>query len=161
MCSGLHGCAAEKSRHAGCVIQAINVGSLAGLSSIPFLGIYSASKFALEGYTEALRHEVKPFNIQVSLTEADFLKTPMINHRQIAANRITEYDPWRQRPLDAIRADEEKAERNIRLDYGLHIGKASGEPVQVWIAPLVLLTLPAISYATRPLSRRLTGACPQ
>jgi NAD(P)-dependent dehydrogenase (short-subunit alcohol dehydrogenase family) len=87
----------------------INVGSLAGVSSIPFLGIYSASKFALEGYTEALRHEVKPFNIRVSLTEAGFLKTPMMNHRQIAANRITEYDPWRQRALDAIRADEEKA----------------------------------------------------
>jgi hypothetical protein len=33
----------------------------------------------------------------------------MMNHRQIAANRITEYDPWRQRALDAIRADEEKA----------------------------------------------------
>ena len=87
----------------------INVGSLAGVSSIPFLGIYCASKFALEGYTEALRHEVKPFNIQVSLTEAGFLKTPMMNHRQIAVNRITEYDPWRQRALDAIRADEEKA----------------------------------------------------
>jgi short-subunit dehydrogenase len=87
----------------------INVGSLAGVSSIPFLGIYSASKFALEGYTEALRHEVKPFNIKVSLTEAGFLKTPMMNHRQIAANRIIEYDPWRRRALDAIRADEEKA----------------------------------------------------
>jgi short-subunit dehydrogenase len=87
----------------------INVGSLAGVSSIPFLGIYSASKFALEGYTEALRHEVRPFNIKVSLTEAGFLKTPMMNHRQIAANRIIEYDPWRRRALDAIRADEEKA----------------------------------------------------
>jgi short-subunit dehydrogenase len=87
----------------------INVGSLAGVSSIPFLGIYSASKFALEGYTEALRHEVKPFNIKVSLTEAGFLKTPMMNNRQIAANRINDYDPWRKRALDAIRADEEKA----------------------------------------------------
>jgi short-subunit dehydrogenase len=43
----------------------VNVGSLSGLSPIPFLGIYSASKFALEGYMEALRHEVKPFNIHV------------------------------------------------------------------------------------------------
>jgi len=33
----------------------INVSSFAGLSSIPFMGIYSASKFALEGYTDALR----------------------------------------------------------------------------------------------------------
>ena len=86
----------------------INVGSLSGLSAIPFLGIYSASKFALEGYTEALRHEVKPFNIHVSLTEAGFLKTPMMSHRQGAANRLTEYDPWRQRALTAIRGYEEK-----------------------------------------------------
>ena len=39
--------------------------------------------------------------------------------------------------------------------------RASGEPVQVWIMPLVLLILLAISYATRPVSRRLTDARPQ
>jgi NAD(P)-dependent dehydrogenase (short-subunit alcohol dehydrogenase family) len=86
----------------------INVSSLSGLTPIPFLGMYSASKFALEGYTEALRHEVKPFNIHVSLTEAGFLKTPMMNNRQASANRIAAYDPWRQRALNAIRAYEEK-----------------------------------------------------
>jgi short-subunit dehydrogenase len=85
----------------------VNVGSLSGLSPIPFLGIYSASKFALEGYTEALRHEVKPFNIHVSLTEPAFLKTSMMNHRQMAANRMAQYDPWRQRALNAIRGYEE------------------------------------------------------
>jgi NAD(P)-dependent dehydrogenase (short-subunit alcohol dehydrogenase family) len=85
----------------------INVSSLSGLSPIPFLGLYSASKFALEGYTEALRHEVKPFNIRVSMTEAGFLKTPMMNNRQVASNRTTDYDPWRQRALDAIRAYED------------------------------------------------------
>jgi NAD(P)-dependent dehydrogenase (short-subunit alcohol dehydrogenase family) len=87
----------------------INVSSLSGLTAVPFLGIYSASKFALEGYTEALRQEVKPFNIQVALTEAAFLRTPMMNHRQVGARRIAEYDPWRQRALSAIRASEEKA----------------------------------------------------
>ncbi len=87
----------------------INVSSVAGLSPVPFLGIYSASKFALEGYTEALRHEVKPFNIHVSLTESGFLKTPMMNNRQVGANRITEYDAPRQQALEAIRAYEEKA----------------------------------------------------
>src|SRR5262245_20510220 len=86
----------------------VNVSSLSGLSAIPFLGVYSASKFALEGYTEALRHEVRPFNIHVSLTEAGFLKTPMMHHRQLAANQLAEYDAWRQRALSAIRAQEEK-----------------------------------------------------
>jgi NAD(P)-dependent dehydrogenase (short-subunit alcohol dehydrogenase family) len=89
--------------------QIINVSSLAGLTAIPFLGLYSASKFALEGYTEALRHEVKPFNVRVSLIEPAFLKTPMMNNRQVAAERMREYDLWRQRALNAIRAYEEKA----------------------------------------------------
>jgi NAD(P)-dependent dehydrogenase (short-subunit alcohol dehydrogenase family) len=88
--------------------QIINVSSLSGLSPIPFMGIYSASKFALDGYTEALRHEVKPFNIHVSQIEPGFLRTPMMSHRQTAAQRIAEYDPWRQRAYDAIRAQEEK-----------------------------------------------------
>jgi NAD(P)-dependent dehydrogenase (short-subunit alcohol dehydrogenase family) len=89
--------------------QVINVTSLAGLSPIPFMGMYSASKFAVDGYTEALRHEVKPFNIQVSQIEVGFLRTPMMNHRQVAAGRIADYDSWRQRAYDAVRASEEKA----------------------------------------------------
>src|SRR5215468_10603846 len=89
--------------------QIINVSSLSGVSSIPFMGIYSASKFALEGYTEALRLEVEPFNIRVSLTEAGFLRTPMMNKRQVAAAPLNEYDPWRRRAFDAIRDREQKA----------------------------------------------------
>jgi short-subunit dehydrogenase len=86
----------------------INVGSLSGVTSIPFMGIYSASKFALEGYTEALRMELEPFNIHVSLTQAGFLKTPMMDKRQVSAVRLKEYDPWRQRAFSAIRNQEER-----------------------------------------------------
>jgi NAD(P)-dependent dehydrogenase (short-subunit alcohol dehydrogenase family) len=88
--------------------QIVNVSSLSGLSPIPFMGIYSASKFALEGYTEALRHELKPFGIHVSQIEPGFLKTGMMDRRQVAAERIGEYDPWRQRAFKAIRNHEEK-----------------------------------------------------
>lgn len=87
----------------------INVSSFSGVSAIPFMGVYSASKFALEGYTEALRMEVKPFNIHVSLTEAGFLKTPMMDKRQASAASLKEYDPWRQRAFKAIRDQEQKA----------------------------------------------------
>jgi NAD(P)-dependent dehydrogenase (short-subunit alcohol dehydrogenase family) len=88
--------------------QIITISSLSGISPIPFMGIYSASKFAVEGYTEALRHELKPFGIHVSLIEPGFLHTPMTSHRQVTVERIVEYDPWRQRALDAVRAYEEK-----------------------------------------------------
>jgi NAD(P)-dependent dehydrogenase (short-subunit alcohol dehydrogenase family) len=89
--------------------QIINVSSLSGITSIPFMGIYSASKFALEGYTETLHMEVKPFNIHVSLTEAGFLKTPMMDKRQASAALLKEYDPWRQRAFKAVRDHEQKA----------------------------------------------------
>ena len=88
--------------------QIITVTSLTGLSAVPFMGIYSASKYALEGYNDALRLEVKPFNIHVSQVEVGFLRTPMMHHRQVSAGRITEYEPWRQRAFDAVRALEEK-----------------------------------------------------
>jgi NAD(P)-dependent dehydrogenase (short-subunit alcohol dehydrogenase family) len=88
--------------------QIITVSSLSGISPIPFMGIYSASKFAVEGYMEALRHELKPFGVHVSLIEPGFLHTPMMSHRQVTAERIAEYDPWRQRSFDAIRTYEEK-----------------------------------------------------
>jgi NAD(P)-dependent dehydrogenase (short-subunit alcohol dehydrogenase family) len=86
----------------------INVGSLSGLTAAPFLGIYSASKCALEGYTEALRYEVKPFDVHVSLTQAGFLKTPMMHRRQAGAHQIADYSPWRERALEAIGAAEQK-----------------------------------------------------
>ena len=87
--------------------QIINISSLAGLTPVPFMGIYSASKFAVEGYTEALRLEVRPFDIHVSQIEVSFLRTTMMNNRQIATERISAYEPWRQLALDAIREYEE------------------------------------------------------
>jgi NAD(P)-dependent dehydrogenase (short-subunit alcohol dehydrogenase family) len=47
----------------------IAISSLAGLSGMPFQGIYSASKFALEGLIESLRLEVATYGIRVILVE--------------------------------------------------------------------------------------------
>lgn len=45
----------------------INISSLGGRMAFPFGGLYSASKFALEGLSDALRMELEPFNIKVSV----------------------------------------------------------------------------------------------
>jgi len=89
--------------------QIINISSMAGLVASPFVGYYSSSKFALEGYTEALRHEAKPFNVQVSLVELGFIKTNVWDNSKVAVNRISDYDPWRQRALEVRHQFEEKA----------------------------------------------------
>jgi NAD(P)-dependent dehydrogenase (short-subunit alcohol dehydrogenase family) len=53
----------------------INISSLAGLLAVPFQSFYSASKFAMEGMTEALRMEMRPFGIRVVLIEPGDFKT--------------------------------------------------------------------------------------
>ncbi|MFT3960713.1 oxidoreductase [Propionivibrio sp.] len=53
----------------------LNLTSIAGLVAFPGNGLYCASKFALEGFTEALHHEVKPFGIRVTLIEPGAFRT--------------------------------------------------------------------------------------
>jgi short-subunit dehydrogenase len=88
--------------------QIINISSGAGLAPLPFVGFYSASKFALEGYTEALRHEVKPFHIRVSLVEPGYIKSHSRQNQQLATDRISDYDPRRKRVSGTRRHWEEK-----------------------------------------------------
>ncbi|MCA9687992.1 MAG: SDR family NAD(P)-dependent oxidoreductase, partial [Myxococcales bacterium] len=47
----------------------INVSSMSGRLAVPGLGTYAASKFALEGLSEALRHELRSFGVRVALVE--------------------------------------------------------------------------------------------
>jgi NAD(P)-dependent dehydrogenase (short-subunit alcohol dehydrogenase family) len=47
----------------------LQVSSIGGVAAFPGIGIYHASKWALEGFSEALSHEVKPFGIHVTLIE--------------------------------------------------------------------------------------------
>jgi len=60
----------------------INLSSIGGLMGLPFQGFYSASKFAIEGLSEALRMEIKQFNIKVVvINPGDF-------HTRNTTNRI-------------------------------------------------------------------------
>jgi NAD(P)-dependent dehydrogenase (short-subunit alcohol dehydrogenase family) len=51
----------------------INVSSVSGMMAMPTMAGYSASKFALEGATEALYYEVRPWNIKVTLVQPGFI----------------------------------------------------------------------------------------
>lgn len=53
----------------------INVSSVGGMMAMPTMGAYSASKFALEGASEALYYECIPWNIKVSLVRPGFVRS--------------------------------------------------------------------------------------
>ncbi|MBY0247004.1 MAG: SDR family oxidoreductase [Nitrospiraceae bacterium] len=55
----------------------VNMGSIAGRAAMPLMGPYSASKFALEAITDALRLEVRQWGIEVSIVEPGAIATPI------------------------------------------------------------------------------------
>jgi NAD(P)-dependent dehydrogenase (short-subunit alcohol dehydrogenase family) len=61
----------------------INMSSSAGVIGLPYTGAYSASKFALEGYSESLRMELLPFHIYVSLVEPGTYRTGIGKRRLV------------------------------------------------------------------------------
>ena len=55
----------------------IIIGSMAGKIAMPFLSPYSASKFALEGFSDSLRRELLPFGVKAVLLEPGGIATPI------------------------------------------------------------------------------------
>ena len=80
----------------------VNIGSLAGITAIPFGGFYTASKFAIEGYSEALWHELRPLGISVSVIEPGFVHTAIGDATQVAESPLQAYDPVRTRATSAL-----------------------------------------------------------
>lgn len=87
----------------------VNVSSLAGLIAQPFVGLYCATKFAMEGATEALRMEVRPFGIHVVLIEPGDTRTAFTaNRRRTQASQgASAYADNMQRVLAVIEHDEQ------------------------------------------------------
>ncbi|MEU1369766.1 oxidoreductase [Streptomyces sp. NPDC005803] len=70
----------------------VNVSSIAGFSGQAGLGLYNASKFALEGLSEALQHELRSFGIPVTLIEPGAFRTDWAGKGlRRAAERLSVY----------------------------------------------------------------------
>ncbi len=63
---------AMRSRRRG---KIINISSVGGMMAMPTMSVYSASKFALEGASEALYYELKPWNVSVTLIQPGFMRS--------------------------------------------------------------------------------------
>lgn len=84
-----------RRRRAGHIIQ---ISSAGGLVAMPTMGLYSASKFALEAASEAMHYEVRPFGIQVTLVLPGFVNSPAYKNAVVGelSRRATEQvkDPY-------------------------------------------------------------------
>jgi NAD(P)-dependent dehydrogenase (short-subunit alcohol dehydrogenase family) len=71
--------------------QILNMGSVLGLLPMPYGALYSATKHAIEGYSESLDHELRTRGIRVSVIEPAYAKTPFDANLLEADSKLEEY----------------------------------------------------------------------
>jgi NAD(P)-dependent dehydrogenase (short-subunit alcohol dehydrogenase family) len=128
-----------RERGRGRIVQ---ISSLAGRIGVPFQSAYSASKFALEGLSEALALELRPFGIDVVLVQPGDVRTPFG-----AARRWT----------DEARANPVYRERAARSVAAMEQAERTGPPperVAQLVARIVAARHPRLRYVcATPLER--------
>jgi NAD(P)-dependent dehydrogenase (short-subunit alcohol dehydrogenase family) len=87
----------------------INVSSVLGFLPAPYMGLYSASKHAIEGLSESLDHEVRNFGVRVVLVEPSYTKTNLDLNAPQAVSRISAYDADRDLVSRAVVRSVQKA----------------------------------------------------
>lgn len=117
----------------------INLSSVFGLIAGSGWGIYCGTKFAVEGISEALAQEVKPFGINVTIIEPGYVRTNFLN----SSSLITSKNPIQD--YTSIREDVKKHQNELP-------GKQLGDPEKV--AELII----QISQNPEPPLRLLTGS---
>jgi NAD(P)-dependent dehydrogenase (short-subunit alcohol dehydrogenase family) len=98
----------------------VNIGSIGGLIAIPYQAMYSASKFALEGLSESLRMEVRPFGVKVVIIEPGDHKTAITENRTEMSGGTDAYSQSFQAALARTAHDEQSGpgpEQVARLLY--------------------------------------------
>ena len=113
--------------------------SIAGRSALPFMGAYAASKFALEAAADALRVELRPFGLAVSIVEPGVIATPIWQTSLVTAEANLEKMPpqleeFYGRAVNALRS---------RIDS---IGGLPPERVADVVAHAVTARRPRIRY---------------
>ncbi|EKG15565.1 hypothetical protein MPH_07231 [Macrophomina phaseolina MS6] len=122
-----------RARRSGTIV---NASSVAGLYALPSCGLYSASKFALEGVSESLRSELAPFNIDVLIVEPGAFRTNFLNSGVYAGKQITEAYASNDHPISKTferlkRYRENKpsgdTDKGARVIYDAIVGDAGSE----------------------------------
>jgi NAD(P)-dependent dehydrogenase (short-subunit alcohol dehydrogenase family) len=122
----------------------VNIGSLAGRIAMPFIGPYSAAKFAMEALTDALRMELRPWRIHISIIEPGFIATPIWEKAQEAA--VSNFNNL-PRQADHFYGE---AIPSVREMYS-HVGRTGTAPEEVARVVIKALT------AARPRTRYTVG----
>jgi NAD(P)-dependent dehydrogenase (short-subunit alcohol dehydrogenase family) len=88
----------------------VNISSVMGFLPAPYMGMYAASKHALEGYTETLDHEIRKFGVRALLIEPAYTKTKFGGNSQFPKVALEVYADERKRLTDALQQNIERGD---------------------------------------------------
>jgi NAD(P)-dependent dehydrogenase (short-subunit alcohol dehydrogenase family) len=88
----------------------VNISSVLGFLPAPYMGVYVASKHAVEGYTETLDHEIRRFGVRALLVEPAYTKTKIKGNSKFAKVALEVYADERKRLTDAVQQSIEHGE---------------------------------------------------
>src|SRR5437867_943778 len=88
----------------------VNISSVLGFLPAPYMGIYAASKHAVEGYTETLDHEIRRFGVRALLVEPAYTRTKLTGNTKSAKITLDVYADERKRLTDAIQQNIERGD---------------------------------------------------
>ena len=108
----------------------VNVSSIGGRVALPLVGAYNASKFALEGVSDALRRELRPLGVDVIVIEPGGVKTPIWTKSTKTADDMLEDAPDARRLygnlIEGVRTRTQKIARETGSDPSA-VAEAIGE----------------------------------
>lgn len=77
----------------------VQISSTGGVGAMPFLGLYNAAKWGLEGFSEALSGEVSSMGIRLTLAEVSAMDTAWATSGMAFSTPLAEYDATREKAL--------------------------------------------------------------
>lgn len=97
--------------------QIMLVGSIGGLIGLPYIAHYSASKFALDGFMQALRTEIQPFGIQATVIHPGDFRTDIAKNQIMAecANAASAYAGICERTVDLYTKNVDAAPEPVAI----------------------------------------------
>lgn len=106
----------------------INTSSIGGVIGLPYQGLYSATKFAIEGISEALRMELQSFGIRVVLVEPGDFKTSFTKNRKKILDDSSPYSETVKKTTAVFEHDEQQGTDPIKLAYLMEKIMTSSHP---------------------------------
>jgi short-subunit dehydrogenase len=112
----------------------INIGSVAGQFSIPYQSMYSASKYAMESYTESLRMEVRDWGIRAVIIEPGDTRTGFTDNRYYTQESENTAYPKSRGSIEKMEKDERNGDspKNIAKIIGRLLNKKN-PPVRITV----------------------------